>query len=366
MNVQSSIARPAQSQLRVIDCDIHPMLRSPNDILPYLPERWREHAATYGNFYRQPFLGSGLYPKATPALSRRDAWPASGGPPGSDLDFMREQHLDPNGIEFGILQLLSPAGKDQRNPDYGAVLCQATNDWQLAEWAEREPRLKASILVACEDAAAAVAEIERRASDKHFAQILLTHRTREILGQRRYWPIYEAAARNNIPVGIHVGGISGYPLAAGGWPSFYLEDHYDHTIGMQSLLASFIFEGVFEAFPDLKLIMVESGFGWAPAFTWRMDKHWVRLRSEVPHVKRAPSEYMKRNVWFTTQPIEEPEGRGDMLDLLEWVGYDRILFSTDYPHWDFDDPRFAFKANLSEANKRLIFSENARHVFGLA
>jgi predicted TIM-barrel fold metal-dependent hydrolase len=240
------------------------------------------------------------------------------------------------------------------------------NDWQLAEWAEKEPRLKASIMVPCEDGTASAVEIERRASCKHFAQVLLTSRSREPLGQRRYWPIYEAAARNDIPVGVHVGGVSGYPLTAGGWPSFYLEDHYDHTIGMQSLLASFIFEGVFDAFPSLKLVLVESGFGWVPAFTWRMDQHWQRLKGEVPHVRQAPSEYMKTNVWFTTQPVDEPEQRGAMMDLIGWVGADRILFSTDYPHWDFDDPRFAFKAALDEDQKKKIFHENARHVYGLA
>jgi len=130
-------------------------------------------------------------------------------------------------------------------------------------------------------------------------------------------------------------------------------------------MASFVFEGVFETFPELKLISVEAGFGWVPAFKWRLDKHWERLRSEVPHLKSKPSEYMERQVWFTTQPVEEPEQRAQMMDVLNWVGFDRLLFSTDYPHWDFDDPRFAFKSTLSEEQKRMVYLDNARHVFGL-
>jgi len=365
MNVHNPSPRPAATRLRVIDCDIHPNLASPRALDRYLPERWREHYAAYGQFLREPFLGSSSYPKATPALARLDSWPPTGGLPGSDLDFMRKQHLDAMDVEFGILQLLSPNGQDQRNIDLGIALCQAANEWQVAEWTDPEPRLKASIMVPCEEPQAAAAEIRRWAGSKHFVQVLMTSRTRDILGQRKYWPIYEAAAEAGIPVAIHVGGVSGFPSTAGGWQSFYFEDHFNHSVGMQAVLASFVFEGVFETFPTLKLISVEAGFGWVPAFTWRLDKHWQRLRGEVPHLKRPPSEYLSRQVWFTTQPVEEPDQRGQLIDVLNWVGFDRLLFSTDYPHWDFDDPRFAFKANLSEEQKRMIYSENARGVFGL-
>ena len=51
---------------------------------------------------------------------------------------------------------------------------------------------------------------------------------------------------------------------------------------------------------------MEGGLGWVPSLNARMDKHWTRLRSEVPHVKRPPSEYVREQVWFTTQPMEEP------------------------------------------------------------
>ncbi len=52
----------------------------------------------------------------------------------------------------------------------------------------------------------------------------------------------------------------------------------------------------------------------------------------------APSEYLKRNVWVSTQPMEEPEVPRHLIDTLEWIGWDRIMFASDYPHWDFDDP----------------------------
>ncbi|MFN4091241.1 MAG: amidohydrolase family protein, partial [Alphaproteobacteria bacterium] len=118
-----------------------------------------------------------------------------------------------------------------------------------------------------------------------------------------------AAARHGIPIGIHSGGANGVPLTPGGWHSFYIEDHHGNAIAMQTALASVVFEGVLERWPDLKIVAVEAGFGWVPSWTWRMDRQWARFRDEVPHLAHSPSTYIRRNVWFSTQPIEETPRR---------------------------------------------------------
>ena len=133
------------------------------------------------------------YPKAQPQAARRDAWPPDGGLPGSDLDFMREQHLDLYGVDYGVMNPLSPTGQGEQNPEFSAAMALAANEWQLEHWNRREPRLKASVVVPYEDGEAARAEIKRRAGNRHFAHVLLLSRTSEPLGKRRYWPIYEAA-----------------------------------------------------------------------------------------------------------------------------------------------------------------------------
>ena len=74
---------------------------------------------------------------------------------------------------------------------------------------------------------------------------------------------------------------------------------------------------------------------------------------------------MREHIWYTTQPIEEPERPDDLLDTIRWIGADRLMFSTDYPHWDYDDPASAFKVKLSEEQKRLIFRDNARKLYKL-
>ena len=108
-------------------------------------------------------------------------------------------------------------------------------------------------------------------------------------------------------------------------------------------------EGVFERFPKLKVVMVEGGFAWLPSLAWRLDKLFERMRAEVPHLKQRPSDYIRQHVWVSSQPMEEPDDRHQFLDMMGWLGWDRLLFASDYPHWDFDDPFRAFPAGVTQA-----------------
>jgi predicted TIM-barrel fold metal-dependent hydrolase len=355
----------AATRLAIIDCDVHPAMRSTADLKPFLAQRWRQHLDAYGPRQPIPFTGCYPYPKATPALSRLDAWPPGGGPPGSDLDFLRAQLLDRYGMSGGILHTLFATGMDQRNQEFGAALCRAVNEWQVAAWTGPERRLKGSLVVPGEDAAAAVAEIEHWAGHPDFAQVAMTTHTIEPLGRRRYWPVYEAAAAHGFPVGLHTSGYNGHAVTPAGWSSFYVEEHHEVAISQQAVLVSLVCEGVLARLPKLKVVIVEAGFAWVPSLAWRLDQHWARMRDEVPHLTRPPSEYIREQVWFTTQAMDEPERPADLRAIIDWIGWDRLLFATDYPHWDFDDPLTAFKIRMSEQERRMVFAENARRVYGL-
>ena len=84
----------AETRYGVIDCDIHPFPK-PGALNKYLSERWRNHVAEYGQMTCGIYAGRGNYPRFQPYLSRRDSFPPDGGPPGSDVDFIRQQLLDP-------------------------------------------------------------------------------------------------------------------------------------------------------------------------------------------------------------------------------------------------------------------------------
>ena len=104
-------------------------------------------------------------------------------------------------------------------------------------------------------------------------------------------------------------------------------------------LNSMVCEGVFEKFPKLRLVLIEGGIAWLPHLMWRMDKNFKALRSSVPWLQRLPSEYIREHVRLTTQPIEEPSDPSRILQILDWIhAEETVMFSSDYPHWDFDNP----------------------------
>src|SRR3974390_1003713 len=312
MNIQvrerPQTASTVGAKAAIADCDIHPARATRTELYPYLAKRWHEHQETYDRHPYQGMMEGPPYPKAQPNASRRDAYPPEGGPQGSSLSFMQKQHFCPNNGVLGVLNPLR-TGQGLRNHDLAAALCSAINDWQIEKWTSKDSRLKGSVVVANEDGPTAAREIRKRAGDKNFVQGLLLSRNVEPLGQRRYWPIYEAAEEAGLPVGVHAFGFGGNPITASGWPSYYIEEMVGHSQCQQTALASLVLEGVFERCPKRKMVIVEAGFGWTPSLAWRLDKVWQRLRSEVPHVKRPPSEYIRDHVWWTTQPMENPERR---------------------------------------------------------
>lgn len=348
---------PKRSKFPVIDCDIHNAV-PPGGLQPYLSKRWQEHHKNFGLRGRP----GGYYPRALPHAARHDAWPPSGVRPGADLGFLQQQLLDAWDIEYGVLNpLISVA--EELNLEYGAALAQAVNEWQVAEWLEPEPRLRASIVVPYEDGELAAAEIHRCGPNPGFVQILLIARSKDPLGNRKYWKIYEAAEEYNLPIGIHFGGIAG-PITGAGWPSYYIEDHGGMPQAFHTQVNSYVCEGIFERFPTLKVVLIEGGFAWLPPLIWRLDATWKKMRSEVPALKRKPSEYIRDHFWLSTQPMEEPPKREYFEQLLEQMDMnDKLMFATDYPHWDFDAPDRALPSFLKPELRRKILSDNARALY---
>jgi predicted TIM-barrel fold metal-dependent hydrolase len=358
---KSAPTKAQREKLAVIDCDIHAAMPNDATLFKYLPTRWQRHHETFG---MRGHIG-GAYPRAVPNAARLDSYPPNGLPPGGDLPFLQEQLLNEWDLEYGILTPLYGAG-GMINLEYGAALASAINDWQIAEWVEPEPRLRGSILVAYEDGELAAQEIDRVGDNPGFVQVLLVVRTREPLGHRKYWKMYEAACRHDLPIAIHFGGSGGGPITGTGWPSHYIEDHGGMPQAFQPQVISLVTEGIFELFPTLKIVLIEGGFAWVPPLMWRMDQSWKRLKEEAPRVKRLPSDYVRDHFWITTQPMEEPPQQRYFEELLEQMNMnDKLMFATDYPHWDFDAPDRALPTTLPLALRRAIMAENARTLYKL-
>ncbi len=133
--------------------------------------------------------------------------------------------------------------------DMAAAFCRALNDYIAKEWLDRDPRLRASIVIPMQNVEYAVDEIERCAKDKRFVQVLVLAMQEVPLGRRHFWPIYAACERHGLPLGIHAGSAYRNPVTALGWPTWYIEDYAAQAQGFQSQVASLITEGVFAKHP---------------------------------------------------------------------------------------------------------------------
>ncbi|MCC6177921.1 MAG: amidohydrolase [Chloroflexi bacterium] len=340
----------------IVDCDIHNTVPNTRALFPYLSEFWRETVEQSG--FKGPV--DDAYPANAPTSAIPGSRP-EGGRPGSSLALV-QQHLDAWNVRVGILNC-AYAVDGIHNP-YGAeAFARAANDWQIEHWLEKEPRLRASVVVPVQHPDLAAAEIRRVGGHAGFVQVLLPVRAEAPYGNRRYLPIFEAALEQDLVVSLQFGGAPGNPPTAGGWPTYYVEEYAGMAQVAQSQLMSLIAEGVFDRFPELRVVCVETGWTWLPAFLWRLDKEWKGLRREVPWVKRAPSEYVLDRVRFTLQPTDAPDDRRMLHQVFDQLGSDDLLlFSTDYPHWQFDAPDEALPLDLPAPQRRKILSENA-HAF---
>jgi uncharacterized protein len=235
-----------------------------------------------------------------------------------------------------------------------------------AEWLDREPRLRASLVVPSQYPELAAREIERLGGHAGFAQVLLPVRSAMPYGNRCFHPLFAAAVRQNLAVGIHFGGAPGNPPTAAGWPSFYLEEYAGMASVFQSQLLSLVSEGLFDQFPALRVVLIESGCTWLPSLMWRFDKEWKGLRREVPWVRRSPSEYIREHVRLTLQPFDAPPNPDHLLRLVERLGSEEmLLFASDYPHWHDDPPEPVLLDLLSAGLARKIMYNNARALYRL-
>ena len=316
-----------------IDCDIHPGVPGVQALIPYLDDVWRHTVTMIARGIEHLHMTS--YPPGS-SLACRPDWRPAEGRPADRVELVRAHVLDHFALGGGILNPVHGA-MALTNGDLASALCRAINDWVADHWLGVEPRLSASIVVSLHNPGDAAAEIERLAGDERFVQVLVLAQGEMPLGRRYYWPVWEAAARHRLPVGVHPGGMFRHAPTQSGFPSTLVEDYIGHAQAFGSQLASLVAEGVFAKFPALKVVMIESGISWVPSLMWRLGKDWRGLRGEVPWVERIPGDIIREHVRFTLQPLDLPVGQVGLEQLCDHLGSDRlILFSTDYPHHQFD------------------------------
>ena len=365
-----------RSKVTTVDCDVHPHLKQGiKSLAPYLSKAWQRRmlGGVQESWATEVYASQTTLPKndlyINPVGSmRRDAFPADGSVPGSSPELMAEQLLDGCQVDRAVLIVGNAFGLGALpDPDVAAALAATMNEWLAAEWLAHDERFRAALVVAPQDPELAAAEIDR-AGDRDGIVAVFLPLMGVLMGNRHYYPIYAAAERHGLPIILHPNSVDGiYQQAttmAGGVPTYYVEWHAALTQIFQANTNSLVCHGVFEKYPGMQVVIAEGGIAWLPDLLWRLDKNWEALRDEVPWVKRRPSEYVFDHCHFTTQPFLEPSKREHLLAMLEMVQAERtLLFSSDYPHWDFDDPMRAL-AGLPKEMAERIRGANAVDLYG--
>ena len=344
-------------EAKPIDCDVHPGVPGMQALLPYLDEHWRASVIERGI----DSLDSISYPPNAPLSARPDLRDGKGRA-GMDAASLGVQVFERWGADVAILNCLY--GIQLLFDEYmAAAFAHALNEWIAREWLDRDRRLRASIVVPLQNVEQAVDEIDGRAADRRFVQILVLAMGETPLGRRQFWPIFAAAERHGLPIGIHAGSAYRHPVTALGWPTYYVEDYASQSQGFQSQTASLISEGVFAKFPGLKVVLIESGVTWVPAFLWRFSKFWRGLRSEIPWVDRTPAEIFRDHFRLTIQPFDAPDDAETVARVIEHLGSDDILlYASDYPHWQFDGDE-VLPRGLSSELRRKIMVDNPKATY---
>lgn len=195
------------------------------------------------------------------------------------------------------------------------------------------------------------------------------------LANRAWDPVWEACAQNQLPVHFHIGASLTAMNFYGNyfWPSQheYVKPAIGGSmlfIGNARVVINTIFAGIFDRFPTLKMVSVESGVGWVPFILETMDYElWENAPVQAAELSRMPSEYFKDH-WYATYWFEK--NRGDVQGLIDSVGEDNVLFETDFPHPTclYPSPLEAVEEKmltLRPETRRKVLGENAAKLYRL-
>jgi predicted TIM-barrel fold metal-dependent hydrolase len=369
----------------LIDSDVHQEVGDDDAALfPYLSAAWQDfvRGATPGSINQAVTPGAEQVTRAYAAVRqyglnpfgslRKDAIPPDGEMPGSDPGFMGEHLLDGYGVNAAVLTGGGTAMglSSWSNPHYARELTRAFNDHLVDVWLGGDERYFGSISLALQVPEWAADEIRRLAGHPRMVQaIVYSNPHAYAFGHPIFDPVHRACADAGLPFAIHAFGdafASAIPSpTASGHPCFYAECHSTGAQGIMTHLTSFILHGVFDRYPELKLVLVEGGVSWLPAFIRRLDADFKGLRREVPWCKRIPSEYIRDNVRLTTQPFDGERPDDPLVETLDELGAeDLLLFSSDYPHWDTDVPSMVKRALPDHWREKVLY-RNAADLYGM-
>ena len=255
------------------------------------------------------------------------------------------------------------------DPALAQAYTTAYNRW-ICEFCQGQPRLVPTAHLSLSDAAAAARELERAVGEGARGGYVapFTHDGRP-LGHPDNEPVFAAAQDLGVPLAIH-------PTFEPQWTKGTRMGSWEHvkqlrllasvaaSDGVRQQFTTLFDYGVFDKFPRLKVLVLESGGGWIGYWLDRIDAVYGHtfIGERVP-LAMKPSEYFRERVWISCDPDERT-----IPALAERYGVERFLWASDFPHADHtpeyvDDLRELAASFPDEGDRRKFLGDNARALF---
>ena len=250
------------------------------------------------------------------------------------------------------------------DPRTGSALVMAYNNWFVERILSKEKRMRTLMALPIESPEMSLETIKKHKDNPQVVGFIIISQRHTGVHLNQYMPVYKAIEEAGMPLGFHAGPSANDTMTS--TMNKFLSIHAMSFVTCNMThMTNWVINGLPERFPKLKVIWIESGLAWVPFMMQRLDHEFLMRQSDCPALKRLPSEYIQ-DMYFTSQPMEQGH-----LDLLQSTfkaikAETQLLYSSDWPHWDFDTPgAMAWLPFLDETARRNILGETARKLFNL-
>src|ERR1700754_131211 len=244
-------------------------------------------------------------------------------------------------------------------------LCWAYNRWVTEQvLPESDGRFYTMLSLPISDPDAALRHVETFGDRKGVGGFMVTTVRHLQVNDNAYMKVYRAMEERGLVLSFHSGPSWSEPVfrACNRFLSV-------HALGFSfyNILhcTNWVINGMGERFPKLPVVWIEAGLAWVPFLMQRLDHEYMMRPSEAPVLKKKPSDYM-REMFYSSQPMEVQDREAMECTFRMINAETQLLYSSDYPHWDFDLPTVIWDLPfVSEKAKHNILGGTAAKLFGL-
>jgi len=353
------------ADVEVVDCDVH--VSYAENVQRQAAQRMDEPWAGYADPDETP----ARYRKPSPGLPKplggRKSFHVGRGLPHRQM--VQEDLVEGLGVDYPILNVIGLVDTLFKT-DRAIEEMRGINDVLVEEFLDHDDDYRGLLTLSLQDPARTAEEIDRLGDEDQIVGGFVYYGTnyQKPAGDPSHDVIFQALEDNDLTPAFHTSNFIRKATHLRDLENLFAWHSLALGWAIQEATVSLISQGVPEKFPDLDFVMMEGGVGWLPFIMGRMNREYGQWRQEVPYLEKSPEQYIRDRFYFSTQPVEEFDDPTHMKQVLDIIGTESLLFATDYPHYDFDDPSAIdrFLRQFSEADRRQVLSGNAKEAFGLS